>query len=48
VEVGDRVGDLWLVSSGLNPDDRVITQGAAKVRDGSLVNPKPEAPGSTR
>jgi membrane fusion protein, multidrug efflux system len=48
VQVGDRVGEMWLISSGLNPDERVVTEGAAKVRDGAVVNPKPEPPGSVR
>lgn len=41
VEVGERVGPLWIVSSGLNPGDRVVTDGTMKARDGALVNPKP-------
>ncbi len=48
VQVGDRVGQMWLINGGLNPDERVITEGAAKVRDGATVNPKPEPAGSTR
>ncbi len=48
VQVGDRVGEMWLILTGLNPAERVITEGAAKVRDGMVVNPKPEPAGSTR
>lgn len=40
VQVGDRVGELWMIAAGLNPGDRVITDGVMKVRDGSLVTPK--------
>jgi len=46
VQVGDRVGEMWVIASGLKPDERVITEGAAKVRDGMVVNPKPEPAGT--
>lgn len=42
VEPGDRVGDMWIVNGGLNPGDRVVSQGTAKARAGSVVNPKPD------
>jgi len=42
VEMGDRIGEMWVVNSGLNPGDRVVTEGVNKVRDGAVVNPKPE------
>jgi RND family efflux transporter MFP subunit len=41
VQVGDRVGELWVISSGLNSGDTVVADGTMKVRDGSLVAPKP-------
>jgi RND family efflux transporter MFP subunit len=44
VQVGDRVGELWIVSSGLNPGDRVVTDGTTKVRDGSIVTPRLVSP----
>jgi membrane fusion protein, multidrug efflux system len=40
VKVGERVGTLWIVESGLKPNERVVTEGLAKVRDGSPVNPQ--------
>jgi membrane fusion protein (multidrug efflux system) len=40
VEVGDQVGQMWIVSKGLSPGERVITEGNSKVRDGAKVNPK--------
>jgi membrane fusion protein (multidrug efflux system) len=43
VEVGDRVGPLWIIRSGLKPGERVVSEGTSKVRDGITVNPKPEA-----
>ena len=46
VKVGDRVGPLWMISEGLKPGQRVITDGLMKVRPGTQVNPKetPAAP----
>lgn len=41
VKMGARVGNLWVVDEGLNPDERVIVEGLMKVRDGMPVNPKP-------
>jgi len=35
------IGDKWLVSSGLNPDDRVIVEGVQKVRPGAHVKVVP-------
>lgn len=38
------IGDKWLVSSGLNPDDRVIVEGVQKVRPGVSVTAVPFEP----
>jgi RND family efflux transporter MFP subunit len=42
VQTGDRVGDLWVIQSGLQPGERVVTAGTMKVGDGMLVSPKPD------
>ena len=42
VKVGNRVGTQWVVDSGLHPGERVVTEGLAKVKDGSPVVPQPE------
>ncbi len=42
VQVGDRTGEMWVINSGVNAGDRVITEGIDKVRDGTAVNPIPE------
>ena len=42
VQVGSRVGDLWIISSGLQPTERVVSQGVSKVQDGQTVTPKPD------
>jgi RND family efflux transporter MFP subunit len=41
VQVGDRVGTMWVVSNGLKPGDRVVVEGQQKVRPGMQVQPKP-------
>jgi RND family efflux transporter MFP subunit len=46
VEPGERVGELWIINSGLHPDERVVSEGTGKVREGALVNPLPETPKS--
>jgi membrane fusion protein (multidrug efflux system) len=39
VTVGPRTGTLWVIEKGLNPGDRVIVEGAQKVRAGMTVKP---------
>jgi RND family efflux transporter MFP subunit len=41
VEVGPRVGTLWVITSGLKPRERVVAVGAGKAKEGELVNPTP-------
>ena len=41
VTVGERVGNQWIVDSGVKPGETVIVEGVQKVRDGSTVTPKP-------
>jgi RND family efflux transporter MFP subunit len=38
VTVGDRVGNLWIVTDGLKAGERVIVEGLLKARDGASVN----------
>jgi RND family efflux transporter MFP subunit len=40
IQVGERVGSLWIVQSGVKAGDRVIVEGLQKVRDGSPVRLK--------
>ena len=40
LQMGPRIGSLWMVEQGLNPGDRVILEGAQKVRPGAKVVPK--------
>jgi membrane fusion protein (multidrug efflux system) len=41
VTMGPRSGLDWVVSSGVNPGDRIIVEGLQKVRGGMTVAPKP-------
>jgi RND family efflux transporter MFP subunit len=41
VEVGPKVGTLWVITSGLKPGERVVAVGAEKVKEGQLVNATP-------
>ena len=43
VTVGDRVGNQWIITGGVNPGDRVVAEGIQKVRQGQRVNPQPFA-----
>ncbi len=40
VQVGDKVGEMWVVQGGLKPGDRVVSEGSSKVRDGETVTPQ--------
>lgn len=41
VKVGPRVGSRWIITEGLKPDEQVVIEGLQKVREGTVVNPKP-------
>ena len=45
VTVDERVGDFYIVKSGLKPGERVIVEGTQKVRAGMQVKPVPKAVG---
>jgi len=40
VTVGERVGDMWIIRSGVQASDQVIVEGFQKVREGLPVVPK--------
>ena len=40
VTMGDRIGELWIVTHGLEPGARVIVEGVQKARPGAVVNAK--------
>jgi RND family efflux transporter MFP subunit len=41
VKTGERVGQMWILTEGVKPGERVIVEGIQKAREGSTVNPKP-------
>lgn len=41
VKVGPRVDGMWVIEQGLVPGERVVVEGLQKVREGTLVSPKP-------
>jgi RND family efflux transporter MFP subunit len=41
VEVGPKMGTLWVIAAGLKPGERVVAVGADKAKEGALVNPTP-------
>jgi membrane fusion protein (multidrug efflux system) len=45
VTLGERIGELYVVKSGLGPGERVIVEGTQKVRAGMQVKPVPRAVG---
>jgi membrane fusion protein, multidrug efflux system len=45
VKASETVGTLWVIDEGLKPGERVIAEGAQKVTQGMVVNPKPFTPG---
>jgi RND family efflux transporter MFP subunit len=40
VTVGDRLGSMWVVASGLQRGERVAVEGAQSSKDGDVVTPK--------
>jgi membrane fusion protein, multidrug efflux system len=47
VKVGQQVDGLWVVNDGLQPGERVVTQGLQKVKDGIVVSAKPDTSATT-
>jgi membrane fusion protein (multidrug efflux system) len=41
VKTGERIDNLWVITEGLKPGERVIVEGIQKVREGQVVKPKP-------
>jgi RND family efflux transporter MFP subunit len=41
VQTGERVGTMWVISSGLKGGERVVAEGTQKVANGSSVTPVP-------
>lgn len=43
VDADRTIGDKWVVTGGLKPGDKLITQGLGKIRPGQVVVPVPES-----
>jgi len=43
VKVGEQVGNMWIITQGIKPGERIVVSGVQKVKVGMLVNPKPAA-----
>jgi membrane fusion protein (multidrug efflux system) len=41
VKLGEQVGSLRVIETGLHPGDRVVAEGIQKIKEGSAVNPLP-------
>jgi len=41
VKVGEKSGTMWVIDDGLKADDQVVVEGLEKLKDGTLVVPKP-------
>src|SRR5262249_4774402 len=41
VKVGEQVGNMWIITEGLKPGERIVVSGVQKVKTGMVVNPKP-------
>ena len=45
VTVGPRIGDSWLIESGLAPGEQIVVEGVQKIRSGMKVTPTAPAEG---
>jgi membrane fusion protein (multidrug efflux system) len=43
VKVGPRVDSLWVIEEGVKPGEKVVVEGLQRVREGTVVSPKPVA-----
>ncbi len=41
VKPGETVGTMWVMDEGFKPGEQVVVEGLQKLRDGTLVTPKP-------
>jgi len=41
VKPGVKIGTMWVIDEGLKPGEQVVVEGQQKLREGTLVNPKP-------
>jgi membrane fusion protein (multidrug efflux system) len=41
VKPGETVGTMWVIDEGLKPGEQVVVEGLQKLKEGTLVKPKP-------
>jgi len=41
VKPGETVGTMWVIDEGLKGGEQVVTEGVQRVKEGTLVTPKP-------
>jgi membrane fusion protein (multidrug efflux system) len=41
VKPGPQFGDMWVIESGVQPEDKVVVDGLQRIRDGMTVSPTP-------
>jgi RND family efflux transporter MFP subunit len=41
VKPAETVGTMWVIEEGLNPGEQVVVEGPQRLREGTLVTPKP-------
>jgi membrane fusion protein (multidrug efflux system) len=44
VKPGETVGTMWVIDSGLKPGEQVVVEGLQRLKEGTLVTPKPAQP----
>ncbi len=44
VKPAERVGELWVIDSGIRAGERIVAEGVQKVKQGMPVNPRPFVP----
>ena len=47
VALGPQLGSDLIVTSGINPNERVVTEGVSKLKDGTRVSPQPTTAATT-
>jgi len=47
VQMGERLGPLWVVASGLHAGERIVVEGTQKVKQGIVVKPVAPPPATT-
>jgi membrane fusion protein (multidrug efflux system) len=44
VKPGETVGTMWVIDEGLKPGEQVVVEGLQRLKEGTLVTPKPAQP----